>query len=295
MSGRLMGPVLAAALAFTACGGALGADLPAPQPPAAVPALSGWTYRMTPYGWLTSLNGSQTVRGRTVDVNASFPRVVEATAGSGGTLVGLMLDLEARNGPVSLLADVVWTDLGIRRRGERTVTPEPGVVGTVGAAAEARLQMGIVEAGAAYEVARFGAVSLDALAGARYWNQQGKLSFDLAGTVDLGDVVVARGLAIAKSGSFSWLDGFIGGRARIAVAPGQEIQLRGDIGGGGSKGSWQALAAYSIEFANRNGVSYSGVLGYRALYVDYASGEGRRRYEFDMLQHGPVVGLNIRF
>jgi hypothetical protein len=38
-----------------------------------------------------------------------------------------------------------------------------------------------------------------------------------------------------------------------------------------------------------------GVIGYRALSVDYAEGEGRRRYEFDLLQHGPVNGVSIRF
>ncbi|KAB0265749.1 hypothetical protein [Microvirga brassicacearum] len=37
-----------------------------------------------------------------------------------------------------------------------------------------------------------------------------------------------------------------------------------------------------------NGITFSGVIGYRALYVDYVQGEGRQRYEFDMLQHGPV-------
>jgi hypothetical protein len=37
------------------------------------------------------------------------------------------------------------------------------------------------------------------------------------------------------------------------------------------------------------------VIGYRALSVHYAQGEGRRRYEFDVLQHGPVLGLSMRF
>ena len=41
--------------------------------------------------------------------------------------------------------------------------------------------------------------------------------------------------------------------------------------------------------------TYQGVIGYRVLSVDYAQGEGRRRYEFDMLQHGPVLGLSARF
>jgi hypothetical protein len=41
--------------------------------------------------------------------------------------------------------------------------------------------------------------------------------------------------------------------------------------------------------------TFSGLLEYRALYVDYERGQGRRRYEFDVLQHGPVVEMTMRF
>lgn len=56
------------------------ADLLAPAAPQPPPVMtSAWTFRFTPYGWLTSLNGNQTVRGRTVKVDASFIDVVDAT------------------------------------------------------------------------------------------------------------------------------------------------------------------------------------------------------------------------
>ena len=88
-----------------------------------------------------------------------------------------------------------------------------------------------------------------------------------------------------------------GARVRYAVAPGHELFLRGDIGGFGvgSDFSWQAVGGYGFDFGTWNGITFSGVIGYRALSVDYAEGEGRRRYEFDMLQHGPVLGLGMRF
>ncbi len=38
-----------------------------------------------------------------------------------------------------------------------------------------------------------------------------------------------------------------------------------------------------------------GYLGYRALSVDYETGEGSRRYEYDVLQQGPVIGITGRF
>ncbi len=271
------------------------ADLPPPAAPVAPIMTSAWAFRFTPYGWLTSLNGNQTVKGRTAKVDASFIDVVDATLGDGGTLFALMADIEARNGRFSLLGNFVGLKVSVDRSGVRTRSATPDISGAVGASGDAKTSMAILEAGAAYELARYGSVSFDVLAGARYWYQRADLSFDLGATVDVGDLSFGRNVAIARSGSVDWVDGFAGARMRIGVAPGQEIVLRGDLGGGGSKFSWQGIAAYSFDFAEKNGVTYSGVLGYRALYADYAQGEGRRRYAFDMLMHGPVVGLSLRF
>ena len=47
--------------------------------------------------------------------------------------------------------------------------------------------------------------------------------------------------------------------------------------------------------AAQDGVTYSGILGYRVLDVDYEQGSGRTKYEYDVLQHGPVSGLTIAF
>jgi hypothetical protein len=263
---------------------------------------SGWAYRFTPYGWLTSLHGSQTVRGRTVDVDASFVDIIDATLGSGGTLIGLMANFEARTGPVALFGDLVWSKIGIEGSGVTTRGVGPVAV-SAGASADVAFQMAILEAGAAYEVARFGlgghgaSVALDVLAGGRFWYQKADVSFDLATAVDIGDLELGRNRAIARSGSVDWADPFVGARLRYAVSPGHEIFARGDVGGFdvGSKFSWQAIAGYGFDFAAWNGITFSGVLGYKALYVDYAQGEGRRRYEFDMLQHGPVLGVSMRF
>ena len=279
-------------------------DPPEPRPVFVQPTAvsSGWTYRFTPYGWLTSLRGSQTVRGRTVDVDASFIDIIDATLGSGGTLIGLMANFEARNGPVALFGDLVWSKIGIEGSGVRTRSVGPAAL-SAAASADVTFQMAILEVGGAYEVARFGlggpdaTVALDVLAGGRFWHQKADLSFDLATTFDIGDLELGRNRAIARSGSVDWADPFVGARLRYAVAPGHEIFVRGDVGGFdvGSKFSWQAIAGYGFDFAVWNGITFSGVLGYKALYVDYAQGTGLQRYEFDMLQHGPVLGVSMRF
>jgi hypothetical protein len=284
-------------IGLLACGTAdtQAADL-GPPPPAPVietPAPPAWTFRFTPYGWLTALDGTQTVRGRSVKVDASFIDIVEES----DTLVALMGDFEARYGRFALLADVVWSKIGVESGNVRTRTLAPGVTGTLGTSLGLDIEMATVEVGAAYEVARSGPLAFDILAGARYWYQEADLSFDIAGTVDIGDLEVAGARAFARSGSVDWLDPVIGARVRYTVAPGHELLLRGDIGGFGvgSDFSWQAIGAYGFEFGTYNGITFSGVIGYRALYVDYVQGEGRSRYEFDMLQHGPVLGLSARF
>jgi hypothetical protein len=239
------------------------------------------------------MNGTQTVRGRSVKVDASFIDIVEKS----DTLVGLMADFEARYGRLALFSDVVWSKVGLGADTTRTRSTAVGITGSLGASLGLDVQQAIIEFGAAYEVARSGSLALDVLAGGRYWSQKASVSVDIATTVDLGDLTISGSRAIARSGSVNWVDPMVGARLRYDLAPGQQITLRGDVGGfgAGSRFSWQAIAAYGYDFAVHNGVTYSGVIGYRALYVDYAKGSGRSLYEFNILQHGPVIGLSARF
>jgi hypothetical protein len=109
--------------------------------------------------------------------------------------------------------------------------------------------------------------------------------------------VVSRNRPIARSGDMDWVDPLVGFRVRHQLAPGQGLVFRADVGGfdAGSQFSWNVLAAYSFTFAVRNGVTYAGLLGYRALSVEYEKGSGVNRYEYDVVQHGPVVGLTVGF
>jgi hypothetical protein len=46
--------------------------MPTKALPAPIRPIDAWTYSATPYGWVTLLNGSTTVKGRTVDVDVDF-------------------------------------------------------------------------------------------------------------------------------------------------------------------------------------------------------------------------------
>ncbi len=239
----------------------LAADLHPPPPGVQIeaPTVSGWTFRVTPYGWLTALKGTQTVRGRSVKVDASFIDIVEKS----DSLLALMGNIEARNGPFAFYGDLVWSKIGVDGSNVRSRALAPGVTGALGTSLNLDIEMATVEVGAAYEVARSGPVAFDILGGARYWYQDVDLSFDLAAGIDIGDVTVAGARAFARSGSVDWLDPLIGARVRYTVAPGHELFLRGDLGGFGvgSEFSWQVIGGYGFEFGSYQGITFSGIVG----------------------------------
>jgi hypothetical protein len=70
----------------------MAADLqPIPEsPPPPSELVSGWTFRVIPYGWLLGLYGNMTVKGRTASVNLPFDKLLKKTIGSGNTLLALM-------------------------------------------------------------------------------------------------------------------------------------------------------------------------------------------------------------
>jgi hypothetical protein len=274
-----------------AAGTATSADLAAGAGPVA-PA-SQWRLSFTPYGWLPWLRGDQTVKGRTVELDVDPIQVLEHLE-----RVPFMGYAEARNGPLVLYNDIFYANLGLTSDGVRSRSVTPGIGGTLSGALGVDFEEAVVEVGGAYEIMKLDQrTAIDLLAGARYWHQDMSIDLALSGSLDIGDLVLSRGIAIARGGSIDWVDPIVGGRVRYNLAPGQNVMLRGDVGGfgAGSQFSWNALAAYSFVIAMQDGVTYSGVLGYRALYVDYERGSGRTKYEYNVLQHGPITGLTIAF
>jgi hypothetical protein len=289
---------LSALLGATAMAAA--ADL---GPPPAVserqvePTPRPWTVMFTPYAWLTGLNGHTTVKGRTTDIDADPIEVLEHLDG-----VPWMSYGEIRIGRLALYGDLVYAPLGADASATRTRGRA-----TLDATLDVDVEQTIAEIGAAYEVAGWrsgsllgygsGFTAIDVLAGARYWRQDVAIHLALTAALDLGGLVLSGNRAIARAGDVEWVDPLVGLRLRHQLAPGQEIVLRGDVGGfdAGSTFSWNVLGAFSWQFAAHAGVTYSGVIGYRALAVDFEKGSGTSRYEFDAVQHGPLIGLTASF
>jgi hypothetical protein len=242
----------------------------------------------TPYGWLVGLNGTVAVKGRTTDIDVGAFQVLEHLDG-----VPWMSYGEIRNGPLALYGDIIYAPLGVDASRARSFG---GV--SLDATLGVDITETIAEIGVVYEIARWwhGGV-IDLLAGARYWHLDAEINLALTGSLDTSGLSLTANRAVARAGSVDWVDPLVGLRIRHKLAPGQELLLRGDIGGFdvGSQFSWNVLAAYSWEIGEYYGARFSGVLGYRALSVDYEKGSGATRFEFDVVEHGPIVGLAVRF
>jgi hypothetical protein len=267
------------------------------------PPPSQWQLSFTPYGWLPWLSGNMVVKGRAFDVAVDPGQIIDALDWS--TLPIWMSYVEARHGPLSLFNDIVYTQLsgsggftGSASRGKANATFKANV--------KADYQLAIVEAGGAYEIwsrggrGSSGSTAFDVLAGARYWHQDVDISANLTGTLALSGplgITLSRNRAIASSGSVDWVDPFIGARVRHQLAPGQEIVLRGDIGGfgAGSQFTWQAIGTYNWLLCVPNGIPVDGYIGFRALSADYSQGSGTSKFEFDNVIYGPVIGATMRF
>lgn len=269
-------------------------------PPVAI--LSPWTYSFTPYAWLTSLDGSATVKGRTTDINASFIDILDHTK-IPMDLMQVAAYFEARNGRFSAFADVIYMKIGLNASMTRSRGFD-ALGATVGASAGLKVEMVIAELAAAYEVTHWGSTAtpgsgtgIDLYGGARGWWQQGSATLAVAGTANVGGLTFNADGTLSASGSVSWIDPIVGARLRHQFAPGIDLIVSGDIGGFdvGSKFSWQTLAAINYGFYVRNNVTWSGMIGYKALYVDYSKGSGLSQYEYNMTMHGPIFRVTARF
>lgn len=294
---RWIAKVLATALAALQCiAPAVASD---PTPP---PADQRWAVEMAPYGWAPFLKGNTIINGRVADIDFT-PRDVLTHLDA----IPFMGYVEARKGQVVLYGDLFYAKLAGSGSMVRARNFGPVGVG-VNVAARGEFEQLVAEIGGALEIARWQAgashpsgfvpfTAFEVLAGVRYWSQDLSIGVDVAGAVNIAGLPISGGLAFARSGSVEWFDPLAGLRVRHAFAPGQELLLRADYGGFGvgSDRSWNLLAAYKFDFAVRDGVTYSGLMGYRMLDVDYSGTSGQVTYRYNVLQHGPLLGISARF
>ncbi len=270
------------------------------------PAPNAWSLSFTTYGWLPWLTGENTLRGRKFKIDASPHDIIDALDWS--TLPAWMSYAELRNGRFAIFNDIVYSKLAASGGFERSRQGRL-LSSTLGTDVDADFEQSTIELGAAYEVwansneRSAGHAAVDILGGARYWRQELDVSVALAaaatlqGPLGIIDLTRSGNRVFSRSGTVDWVDPFVGARLRYDVDAGQSLTVRGDIGGFGigSDFSWQALASYNWQICVSDTYTLDAYVGYRALSVDYSEGSGNNRYEFDAVQHGPVLGATARF
>ena len=228
-----------------------------------------WRYGATLYFWAAGIKG-ETVRGAEVDIG--FDKLLD------NLNMTFMGALEARRGPWSFLADVVYLNVGANDSATVPVAVQPGTVAKVDVDASFKSRGWVISLLGAYNVLATPQVSLDVLAGARY--------MELALGFDLG--LAAAQYSVAKSVSemeTSW-DGVIGVKGRVKLDDRWYLPYYVDVGTGESDLTWQAFGGvgYSFDWGDVS-------LVYRKIAWELDSGAKLDSIDYS----GPVLSATWNF
>lgn len=231
-----------------------------PKAPAA--ADDDWHFEVVPYFWLASLHGTTGTDIRTVQVDESFGDVFD------NLKFALMGAFGARKGKFVLQADTEYVSLE-----DNGATPGP-----LFSDATLRIKMFIFSPQAGYRLYSDPdkGASIDVLGGMRVWH--------LSTEIDFGAGILP---ATQFDASRTWVDAIGGLRGRTAISEKAFVTGNFNLGGGGSKFTWQVFGGLGYNI--KPNISLIG--GYRVLDVNYQ----RDNFRYDINQRGPIVGLGFRF
>nr|WP_238596107.1 hypothetical protein [Pseudomonas sp. MF4836] len=178
--------------------------------------------------------------------------------------MSVMLMGEARRGPYSVLADLMYIDTDTRNR-------LPG-----GAKLEVQSKTASGFLGGGYTVLGDETRRLEVAGGVRVWYSGTTLSFHGG---PLG--------GLSGSDNATWADAMAGLRGHYAVNDRFWLSSWGMAGAGQSREDWDLAALAGWEFLP----GFSAVVGYRAMGVNYRH-DG---FVYDIVQKGPLLGISGRF
>lgn len=219
-----------------------------------------WQNEILIYGWYAGING---------DVVLPTGTELEATVDTSDIIDNLQMVLmggyEGRIGKWSVLADVVYMDVG------NTVDGPFSTVAAVGV----DIQSWVVGGAVGYDVLQSKYGLLSVLGGARYLALDVETKLDYFGTT-----------ALAKSGSDHLWDAVIGMRGFIRVTDNWYLPYYADIGGGDSDLTYQLFAGVGYRY------SWGDIrFGYKYLHYDL----GDDKLMHDLSLSGPALGIAFRF
>ena len=237
--------------------------------PAGQPAGDQWQLIMPAYFWMSAIDGDVTAHGHKANVDLPFDRLFDHTD------AGFQVYAELRREKFGFYEETNYLKLSASGSAD-------------GAKANLESQLWIVEGGGFYQIGKWGEstpLTLDALAGVRYWNLHNDLE------------VTEPGPVVTKLASTSWLiDPVIGLRARKYWTRKFSSSVRADVGGFGissdsSDFTWQVVPLLGYEFNQWCSV----FAGYRALALQERKGSGADENSARITMHGVLIGFNFDF
>jgi hypothetical protein len=226
------------------------------------PTQDKWQFQFAPYLWIAGINGQGGVNDLTVDIDSGL------TDDNVHLNFGFMGTFEARRNKLVILTDLQYSNLGTERP-----TPGPFFGDTTAA-----FKTFVLDPEVGYRVAENvekGRV-LDVLGGFRYWHVRADLDFGPG-------ILAARSISRSKG----WVDAVGGVRGRAHLTPKLFLTGKADLGGGGSKFTFQLFGGVGYLITPKIAL----IAGYRDLDVNY----NRNGFLFDGALTGPMIGAAFRF
>lgn len=243
------------------------ADLPSRTSVLApVPVMTQWEFAVAGYVWAPGIRGTLATIPPlpAVRVDASFGDIVKEFG------FALMGSFEAKYGRYILFNDLMITKLNPEGGGVRGDVSVRVGIDSVSA-------IGLTAGG--YRLIDSGQFILDVFAGVRGFYMDNKLSE----RVDANSF--SRGASFAASKA--WVDAVGGMRMRYHFDDNWFVNMITFAGGGASRYQWDVYGGAGYVF-NSN---WSAFAGYRAFKVDFRDGG----FTYDVLQHGPLAGIQYRW
>jgi hypothetical protein len=229
-----------------------------------------WQFGVTVPLWGAGIDGNATILGHQQDVNVSFSQLKDHLKASFG------LALNAQKGKFGLSGDVGYMEFS------------GAFAGPLGGNTSADLKFVMANAGVSYLLVKTGEEHpflLAGTAGIRYWHTDTSLTFR-----------GPRGVVNLNGGQTKDLvQPVLGLRGSQYLTPKLHLDFSGDIGGFdiNNKTDWTWSAAGLATYDFRKWLSLSA--GYKALGLDESNGSGASKNGLNIVMHGPLILVTIKF
>ena len=260
MASSILRGATSMALAIVLLGGPALVSFPGSGVAVAEDAGDNWRWSVTPYLWGTKLNADVRFRGgQEVGGELQFDDILDKLD------FAAQVHLEGRRGAWGMFADATYLALS----DDTTHGP---------ITADTDIDTGIYEFAATFTPGGEGG-QFTAFAGARIFDLSLEMDFSLPAPL----------APVRRTSDKSYTDFMVGGRFIHPFADRWLAEFRGDVGGGDTESSWNALATVGWRFGND--LDNAVLFGWRHMELEVEEGGRKTDVTFD----GPIAGVLFSF